>query len=291
MKVYSVLAASCAAVALSSCGPSVDGPQSSDIDGFLEMELPEGIDADAIEIQAAQNVGDEIEPAYRTRAKLTLELEEDYAERVDRIGDRPVIKITREKGTQLPAVLFTRSEPIGDDDWSIELERLEWKRIDGSPVSMFEDPIIEGSEEEKQAREAAKKEAAEEERKQKAEIAAAQKAFVGNWKASQPLKSRGSVYVSRGKQIGMSFNLGPNTDGFGKGTGRVYDFNNPQVEAKNDITYTVSEDGQKATVTFLDRTQHPDLPWYISANSNFTLNQQGEVSTGRRDRWTIKMSK
>lgn len=291
MRVHSILAVSCAALALSSCGPSFDGPQTDDIDQFLEMELPEGIDAQDIEIQAAQNVGDEIEPVFRTRSKLSLVLEEDYAERVDTIDDRPVIKITKKKGTELPAILFTRSEPIGDDDWNIENERLEWKLVKGSPVSLYDEPILEGSEEEKAAREAAKKKAAEEEREQQAKFAAAQKAFVGNWKASQPLMNYGSVYSRGGTQIGISFDLGPNSDGFGKGTGRVYDFNKPSVRAQSDVTYTVNENGSLATVTFLSRARNDDLPWYITEGTNFSLNSEGNVSIGGSRRWTIKMSK
>ncbi|MET4132584.1 hypothetical protein ABIE62_001719 [Porphyrobacter sp. MBR-155] len=291
MRAYSILAASCAAFALSSCGPSFEGPQSEDIDQFLEMELPEGIDAQDIEIQASQNVGDEIEPIYRSRVKMNLVLEEDFAEVVDYVGERPVIKITKQKGTEIPAILFTRGEPIGSDDWKVEREKLEFKFFDGNPVSAFENPIIKGSSEEKTAVEAAKKQAAEEEREEKAKIAAAQKAFVGNWKASQPLMTYGSVYSSNGVQVGISFNLGPNTDGFGKGTGSVYDFNKPSVAARSDVTYTVNDDGSLATVTFLSRAQHEAVPWYISQDTSFNLTSDGNVTVGGYGRWSIKLSK
>lgn len=291
MRAYSILAAPCAAFALSSCGPSFKGPQSEDIDQFLEMELPEGIDAQEIEIQAAQNEGDEIEPIYRTRSKLRLVLEEDYAERVDTIDDRPVIKITKKKGAELPAVLFTRSKPIGDDDWNIENEKLVWKLVKGSPVSLYDDPILEGSEEEKSAREVAKKKAAEEEREQKSKFAAAQRAFVGNWKAIQPLMTYGSVYSRGGTQIGIRFDLGPNSDGFGKGTGLVYDFNKPSVAAQSEVTYTVNENGSRATVTFLSRARNEDLPWYITEGTNFNLSSDGDAAIGSNKRWTIKLSK
>lgn len=291
MRAYSILAASCAAFALSSCGPSFEGPQSEDIDQFLEMELPEGYDAQDIEIQAAQNVGDEIEPIYRTRTKMNLVLEEDFAEVVDYVGERPVVKITKEKGTEIPAILFTRGEPIGSDDWKVQSERLNYKRFGGVALSSIENPIIKGSSEEKTAVEAAKKQAAEEEREEKAKIAAAQKAFVGNWKASQPLMTYGSVYSSNGVQVGISFNLGPNNDGFGKGTGSVYDFNKPSVAARSDVTYTVNDDGSLARVTFLSRAQHEAVPWYISQDTSFNLTSDGNVTVGGYGRWSIKLSK
>ncbi|PKP95156.1 MAG: hypothetical protein CVT75_03110 [Alphaproteobacteria bacterium HGW-Alphaproteobacteria-14] len=291
MRAYSILAASCAALALSSCGPSFDGPQPKDIDQFLEMELPEGIDAQDLEIQAVQNVGDEIEPIYRSRVKVNLVLEEDFATVDDYVGERPVIKITKKKGTEIPAIIFTRSEPLGSNDWKVETEKLQFKSFEGNPVSTFENPIIKGSAEEKTAIEAAKKQAAEEEREEKAKVSAAQKAFVGNWKASQPLMSYGSVYSSNGVQVGISFNLGPNTDGFGKGTGLVYDFNKPSVAARSDVTYTVNDDGSLATVTFLSRAQHEAVPWYVSEDTNFNLTSDGNVTVGGYGRWSIKLSK
>ncbi len=218
-------------------------------------------------------------------------LEEDFAKVEDYVDERPVVKITKKKGTEIPALLLTHGEPIGDDDWKMQIERLDFKIFDGERLSAFENPIIKGSDEEKVAIEAAKKKAAEEEREEKAKVAAAQRAFVGNWKASQPLMTYGSVYSSNGVQVGLSFNLGPNSDGFGRGTALVYDFNKPSVPARSDVTYTVNDDGSLATVTFLSRAQNDAVPWYVSEDTSFNLTSDGNATVGGYGRWTIKMSK
>ena len=274
--------------ALAACGSSFDGPDEGEIGDFLEMELPEGVDVDSIEIVASQNEGDEIEPVYRTRSNITLSLEEDFAEQVGMIGDRPLIKIVAEEGTEYDGILFTRGEPIGDDDWSVESERLQIRNMKGMPLSSFDDYVIEGSDEEKDARETAKREEAEEEKRAADQLASAQRAFVGSWSASQPLTRNGSVFSQRGTQIGISFNLGPNEDGYGKGTGRVYNFSDPSIYAEAPITYTVTGEGDVAQVTFLETARHDELPFYVSSDSVWKLSSDGVVDGGR---WDIKLSK
>ncbi len=276
-------------MALCACGKSFDGPDEGDLGDFLEMELDEGIEAEDIEIIAAQNVGDEIEPIYRTRANLDLVLEEDFVERVDEIGDRPVVKVVAEEGTEYPAVLFTRSEPIGED-WTVRIEKLQVRNRKGRPLSSFSDYLIEGSDEEKQALEAQKREDAEAEKQAAERLAAARRGFAAKWTASQPLKRRGSVYSRRGQQIGVSFDLKPGEDGFGRGTGRVYDFADPSVFAQSDVTYTVDDSGDFATVTFLARAQHDELGFYVTEGTNFKLTDDGKADIGN-GRWSIAMKK
>lgn len=290
MKYSRVLVAAVTTLALSACGKSFEGPDEGDISGFLEMELDEGIDAEDIEIVAAQNVGDEIEPVYRTRANLDLVLEEDFAEMVDRIGDRPVVKVVAEKGTEYPAVLFTRSEPIGDEDWNVRIEKLQVRNRKGRPLSSFTDYIVEGSADEKQAIEDEKREAADAEKKAAERLAAARRGFAGSWKATQPLKRSGSVYSQNGQQIGVSFDLKPGEDGFGRGTGRVYDFADPSVFAQSDVTYTVDDSGDFATVTFLSRAQHDELRFYVTEGTNFKLTDDGKADINN-GRWSIAMKK
>lgn len=276
-------------LALCACGKSFEGPDEGDLAGFLEMDLPEGYEADDIEIVAAQNIGDEIEPVYRTRANLDLVLEEDFAERVDTVGDRPVVKVVAEQGTEYPAVLFTRAEPIGDE-WTIRKEELKAGTRKGRPLSSFTDYIIEGSDEEKQALEAQKREDAEAKKKAAERLAAARRGFAAKWTASQPLKRRGSVYSRNGQQIGISFDLKPGEDGFGRGTGRVYDLANPSTFAQSDVTYTVDDSGDFATVTFLSRAQHDELGFYISEGTNLKLTEDGKADINN-GRWSIAMKK
>ena len=279
---------SASVLALAACGPSVEGPGENDIAEFLEMELPEGVDVENIEIVAAQNVGDEIEPVYRTRTKITLELEEDYAERVDTIGDRPVVKVVAEAGTEYEGILFTRGEPIGDSDWSVEQERLQIRSMKGRPLSSFDNYVIEGSAEEKTAREEAKREEAAAEKRAAEELTAARKSFTGNWTASQPLTRNGSVYSSRGQQIGISFNLGANEDGFGKGTATLFDFGNPAISAQVPVNYVVDGSGRFAQVTFLERAAHDDIRTSIGSGTVYRLNPDGSANNGR---WGIKLKK
>lgn len=276
-------------LALAACGKSHEGPDEDDLAGFLEMDLGEGLAADDIEVVAAQNIGDEIEPVYRTRATLDVVLEEDFAQRVDMIGDRPVVKVVAEKGTEYPAELFTRAEPIGDD-WTIRRERLRAPNRKGAPLSRFTDYVIEGTPEEKQALEQFKRDEAEAEKRAAARLASARSGFAAQWKASQPLKQRGSVYSYRGQQIGLSFDLKPGEDGFGRGSGRVYDFSDPSVFAQSDVTYTVDDSGDFATVTFLSRAQHDDLGFYVPEGTNFRLTDDGKADMNR-GRWSIAMKK
>ncbi len=289
MKYGRVLVTAVMTMALCACGKSFEGPDEGDISGLLEMELDDGIEAEDIEIIAAQNIGDEIEPVYRTRANLDLVLEEDFAERVDEIGDRPVVKVVAEKGTEYPAVLFTRAEPVGDD-WNVVIEKLQVRNRKGRPLSSYTDYVIEGSAEEKRAIEDQKREDAEEEKRAADRLAAARRGFVGNWKASQPLKRRGSVYSQNGQQIGVSFDLKPGEDGFGRGTGRVYDLANPATFAQSDVTYTVDDSGDFATVTFLSRARHDELRFYVDEGTNFKLTSDGKAEIGN-GRWSIAMKR
>lgn len=276
------------------CGKSFDGPGEDKIGEFLKLNLPEGLSADDIEIQAAQNIGDEIEPKFRTRTKITLVTTEDFARRTGSVGDRPVVKIVKKKGEEIPAILFTRSEPIGDDDWNVEQERLEFKPFAGGAamrLSMFDNYVIEGSDQEKQAIADEKARKAEEQKQHDAELAEARKAFFGTWKTNQPLMRYGSIYSGNGVQVGMSFQLDPGTDGFGTGIGRLYDFNDPSKWAQSKISYTVDGSGNFATINFSSRTQHDEIPFYISANTNWRLSKDGDVSIPGNRQWTTHMSK
>ncbi|OCC25393.1 hypothetical protein MB02_01680 [Croceicoccus estronivorus] len=279
---------------LVSCGKSFDGPNEDKIEEFLKLNLPEGLAAEDVEIQAAQNIGDEIEPKYRTRTKLTLVTTEDFARRTGAIGERPIVKIVKEKGEEIPAILFTRSEPIGDDDWNVEQERLEYKAFSGGAamrLSMFDNYVIEGSDQEKKAISEEKAKEAEEKKRRDAELAEARKAFVGNWKTSKPLMRYGSIYARNGVQVGLSFQLDPGTDGFGTGVGRVYDFNNPSTSAQSKISYTVDDSGGFATVNFINRTQNDAVPFYVSEGTNWRLSKNGDVSIPGNRQWTTHMAR
>lgn len=290
MKKVKLVSMLIAVTALAACGKSVEGPQTDDISELLEMELPEGIDVDDIEIQAAQNEGDEIEPEYRTRSKLTLELVEDWAQAHGSVGDRPIVKVTREAGTEFPAILFTRATPIGDDDWDVEVERLDMKGLKGAPLSSYDDYIIAGSEEEAEAKKELVAREKEEEREREAELEKARSAFAGTWKATRPLTNYGSVFSRNGKQVGVSFDLKPGQDGFGRGTGRVYDFNNPGIYAETDVTYVVRDDGKSAVVTFLDRARNDDVPFWTRQSTNWVLQSDGSAQI-EGGSWKIKTAK
>lgn len=288
MKFYQAKLLSLSVLALGACGESFDGPGESDLQEFLKLELPEGVLIDDIEIVAAKNEGDEIEPSYRTRSKVSLTLAEDFAEQIDIVGDRPVVKIVANKGSDIDAVIFTRSSPIGDDDWDIEGERVQIRTLKGQPLSSFGEYVVKGSPEEKAAREDQKRAQADEERAAAAKLAAAQKSFQGKWAAVQPLTRSGSVFSRNGTQIGISFDLGANDNGFGQGTGRVYNYANPSIFAESPITYVVRPDGTSAQITFTGMARHDDLPFYIASDSSWTLSGDGSVDGGA---WDIMLKK
>ena len=266
----------------------MEGPDSDKISEFMKMKLPEGLEADDIEIQAAQNVGDEIEPVYRTRVKLELELTDDVAKQVDTVGDHPVVKIVKKKGAEFPAIAFLRSTPIGSDDWKIQMERLEYKQFPGKALSSFDNYVIDGSAEEKKAVEEKKAADAKEKREAEAKLAEARRHYVGNWQATQPMTHYGSVWTRGGHQIGIKLTLAAGDNGFGTGTATLYDFNRPSISATGKINYLVKNNGDSATITHLERIQNPDLPFSASSGSTWRLTSDGEMSNRG---WKFKLEK
>lgn len=279
MRQKSLIATCCLAGFLIGCGESVEGPGEDDLARFLEMEMDQGISVDDIDIVAAQNVGDEIEPVYRTRANVDFIRDEDFGEQVGFVDGKSVVKITSRAGEEIPAVLFTRSVPIGED-WKVEMEKVDIASKRGVPLSSFEDYVLEGSAEEKAARVAEKKKMADAESKLKAEQEAAVAAYAGTWSSGKPVSRPGGAPWSNGNEpLAISLKLNAAKDNAGTGTMTLRSLSNASNSTTGQITYSVSlTDGRASIVVPQDiRVGNSWVTagnvWYLYPNGVLELSQ------------------
>lgn len=274
---------------LAACGPKFDGPSEKDIADFLVMQLDDGIAVEGVDIVAAQNVGDQIEPVYRTRSNVELVLEQDFAELVEYVGEQPVVKITVPKGTSVPAQLFTRAEPIGES-WDLSMEKIDIRKIKGGPLSNFDDYVIEGSKDEAAARVAQKEMEKQAEREILAARDNARKSFFGTWKTSRPVMGPRGVWQSNGDPLTVEVNFKPGTDGAGTGTMTLKNINKKSDSATGAITYVIEEGEQRAVISVSQNIALPSGDSWITAPSTWYLYSGGRLELSNDKRWNIDLS-
>jgi hypothetical protein len=282
------------AFGLAACGETVDGPPASEIESALKIDMPTGVEVTSVKLEAAENVGSEIEPRYRSRSKVELRLTEDYYERVGSVDGKPLVKKTAERGDTISGVLITQSEPAGDNDWKVDIERLQVPPTRGQAESSFGDEVIEeNSDAHKEAIEAEKTKQADEERKAKEEQEASRRAFIGTWTSSQPTLRRDVVYTANDRQMGIKLNLAAPSGDVGTGTATFYTYGNETESVPVPISYVIDKSGDFARITFTERATHQGLSLSIYKDSTWYLREDGTFTDSRSGRgtWVSQLSK
>jgi|GEM_PF-1884842 len=299
---------------LSACSDVLDGPTEDDLGKQLAFELPTGVRVESVDIIVAENIGSEVEPRYRHRAKATLQLAEDRVEVVEQLDDKYILKTVAEEGMEFDVTLISTSVLI-NDKWKVSFDKVEGRQVTGAPLGQFVEGTYayENSEEANEiiaayeARLKAEKEAAEAEARHRQEVAQARaekeaaekaariKAFreylAGTWLSKSPVFRNNAPYLTRNNEsAGLEISFPEGDQATGKA--RVTLFVNEDLtdDVSVDVNFTVADSGEYATVFLRTRTSHRRLNWTFS--ENWTINADGVFQTSNnRDRWYAQMEK
>lgn len=276
---------SMAMLLLAACGERVEGPQGEDIRSALLIDLPSGIDVESVDVQVAENTGSEIEPKYRTRSNIQLTTTEAFYELVDTIDDTPVLKEVWEEGKVFDGILITNAEPVGDDSWNVDVEKIDLPndRSNAAPASKFGDGsfVIENSDEHKALIKKSKEAEASAEREKKNSLADAKQFFTGRWESIQPLLYRDAVWSNNGGKAAISLALTSGDGDVGTGVATIYNYLNPEESVEAPISFVVQDEG--ITITFIESVRHRGLNFGIGSRSNWSLNKDGRLIDRRLD--------
>lgn len=286
-----------AAISLSSlpaCSSAPDGASEEQITNALAVELDPGLEVEDVEVKATESLGTEVDPRFRTRSTVTIAYEEDFYRRTGEIDGKPLVEKVADAGDTISGDLITVSTPQGDDNWRVQIERVEFPRIEGKAASQFGNSqfVIEGSEEHQSlSAQVAEAEAqAEAERIQKIADLSAQ--LAGTWVSSQPMTQDGAVYEHRGLQTGFELALNPTDGTVGTGTAKMYVFSRPTDSVSTDVGYAIDESGDFATVTFNRGAYHRQLRTDAGRRMQWRLTPDGQMrAESGRTVWVSQLRK
>lgn len=289
-------------VTLAACSGGNDQPSEDDIKNAVAFTLPSGLEVADVEILVTENAGTQVEPLIRNRSNITLEFTDDFVMPVARYDGKVVLKKLYEKGQELKGTLISSARLKGES-WTVSSDRFDITRVQGNALSQYtegsyafegtdeaatfkkdyEDALIK-AEEERQAA-IAKAEAEKAER-----IAAFRKTLAGTWTASGPMMKNGGVYTGRdGKStvaLEMTFPEGEEATGVVPMT--LYVHENPIDSVPVNAGFTVSDDGKSVKIRARSNT-HKALNFYM--NEVWTMEEDGVLKAGGRDRWAVQMEK
>ena len=299
---------------VAACSDILDGPTEDDIATQLGFELPTGVQVSSVEIIVSENIGSEVEPKYRNRAKAALRLVEDRVEVVDTLDDKFILRKVMESGVDFEVTLITTAV-LENEKWKVTLDKFEGRQVTGAPIGQFVEGTYayEGTEEEAQFQAAyeakleAEKKAAEEEAERRrlqaeadrvqaeadriARIAAFREYMAGTWLSKTPVFRNNSIYQTRdGKTAGVELNFEDGDDATGKVQVKLFVIDDIVDEIILNASFRVDDSGESATLYLNSRATHRSLNW--SFRENWTFNNKGMFETGtRRDRWYVEMEK
>lgn len=277
------------AVSLAACGETVDGPPASEIESALKIDMPAGIEVSSVDLEAAENVGSEIEPKYRSRSRIKLRLTEDFYDRVGMVGDTALVKKTASRGDEISGILITQAEPAGENDWTVDIERLQVPNTRGQAESSFGSGgfVLENSDEHKQLVEEETAREAEEQRAQEAEEDAQRRAYFGTWQSSQPALYRRDVYLHDGKQLGVRLVLRAANGNVGEGTALFYAYGGTASGTAVPVSYVIADDLEKVRVTFPQGAEYDGLGIDIGSGVTWSLSKDGTFTNSARGRGSV----
>ena len=300
-------------VTLAACSGGSDQPNEDDIKNAVAFTLPSGLEVSDVEILVTENAGTQVEPLIRNRSNITLEFTDDFVMPVERYNDKVVLRKLYDKGQELKGTLISSARLKGES-WTVSADRFDITRVQGNALSQYaegsyafegtdeaaefkknyEDALVK-AEEERQAAiakaEAERQAAIAKAEAEKAErIAAFRKFLAGTWTASGPMMKNGGVYTGRdGKStaaLEMTFPEGDGATGVVPMT--LYVHENPTNSVPVNAGFTVSDDGKSVNIRARSNTLRA-LNFYM--NEVWTMEEDGILKTGGRDRWAIQMEK
>lgn len=279
---------------LSACSSSPGGASEEQIANTLAIELEPGVEVEDVEVKATDSLGTEVDPRFRTRSTVTVVYEEDFYRQNGRIDGKPLVKKVAEKGDTVTGSLVTVATPRGEDNWRIQIERLDMPPLEGKAASQFGEGkfVVEDSKEHA----ALTKKLADEEAKEKAEqeqkVADLSRKLAGTWSSNQPLTKDGAVYAYRGYQTGFELTLNPADGNVGTGTAKMYVFSQPEESKTTNVGYVIDESGDFATITFNGNNYHRVLRTDVGRNMRWRLNADGQMTaTSYRSVWIAQLKK
>ena len=302
---------------MTACSHS-EGPPESRISKLLTLKLPDGLKVDDVDIQVAENEGTKVEPRYETRSNIKLEFTDDIYKVVGHLGSEDVVKKIYSRGDEIKGVLVTTATPQGDDEWNIQIKRIDIPDIDGMAKSKFQPGsyVEQGSSDyddlkaklaqaQKQAQadaqkaaeaqaQAAREKADQEARDRAANIARLSELMKGTWVAKYPAFHNGSMWASRGnRKLGIELTFDDTDSDIGEGSGVFYDYELPAHQVSAPIGYKLDPSGQFVTLNFTrNLALQEGVDFNTGSGDQWKMTPDGKLSiSGYGNNWVIQMER
>lgn len=235
---------------LSGCFSSQVGPTEDDFKAFFTTGITKGTEITDMTIEAAENVGTEVEPVVKSRIKGEIVLIEDFYKSKGRVAGKKVLVKTKDKGMK-SIILGVAVSKRKLDKWKIRFKELSiTPDIKSYPLSKWRKGsyVIKGSAEEKKLR-------VQQEAENKAwrkDMQKLRKFMTGIWKTKKPILERNSQYVYIGSTVNTgsrenilySINIPKGTNLKGTGTATISGSKNRHRAITVDISYQIFDVGE-----------------------------------------------
>jgi hypothetical protein len=266
--------------ALPACGPAHEGPSEEEIERHLQIDLPVGYELTDISIEAVENAGSAVEPVYRTRAMVEMELADDFYKTVSMVGEKAVVQQVMSDGEDLRGVVITGATPAGEG-WAIEIDRDERPWLYGRAGEGFGPGgfVLQNSSEHREAIEAEeeRQRQAAEKRRQKDE--ATRLYFAGTWRSTGPLLVDGRVWQRTPHRVGFEISLAPSENGNGRGTLKLYALDDRSVFSEGGLNYTHPPGGEYVEIKVDQRVHLNAVHFSVIPQATWKLSQNGRFGT------------
>ncbi|EKE82883.1 LCCL domain-containing protein [Idiomarina xiamenensis] len=279
----------CACLTLVGCSGANEGASADDIEKALMLDLKAGLSVDDVEIQVTENVGDKIDPKWRTRSTVSIRFDEDFFERVGSVADTAVVRKVASAGDTLSGSLITRSTPRGEDNWSVTIERLDMAAIPGNAASQFgvNGFVVEGSsehetllaqaEQQRQQAEAERLQAQQQaQAKRQAAIQQLRQQLNGTWSATGPMLNNGAIWSNNSAQkMALEVVLPAGDEAIGEGSLVMYDYDSPWIQTVAPMSFKIADDGSAMNINLTRDTRFDALNFTLYRGTDITLNDDG----------------
>lgn len=282
---------------VSACSDLLDGPTETDIKNQLAFQMTVGVEVESVEILVSENIGSEVDPRYRNRAKATLKILEDRVDIINSYGANHLVEKVLGAGTEINLTLIS-SATLVNEKWQVTFDRIEGGQITGTPISQFfeanyayegtkeADKMIADYEaklkadaaaaeaEAERLRQEAVARAAQEEVERAARIKAFREFLAGTWLSSQPMFRNENLYITRdGKTASLEVSFPEGDVETGVATVTVFVTDDIADKVAMTVNFKVADSGDFATLYFGGRVNHRSLNWRF--DGNYIINKDG----------------